>query len=498
MGRFCTPRLTSYQTMHWRGVTGGDMFGMGRAFLRENGLGRARLGALALGEITAHTEDHGSFSRVPGDISVLTPQRLFESAERSAAFLDQAPFLDRARREREEGRDSASKVALGAYLVARLVTQIQEKAGTDEERESFRWQEDSTRRFLADLPQDQAEVAHLQGIVDALSGKGGLSGLRLSLTAYAYYLEHEGRFEEALQVLANAGRTYGGAIPVAESASLALFVGRLNRVLTRWSAANNAYLAAEEAGLDAGDQSAVLLSRLGRANVLRGQGNLPRARAAIEEIVAQAKTPELTEVRGRAYMDLGVVLLVQGQMVESLQAYFQALELTQDSVTQCRILGDMGIIFRDLGVYAAARQAFEIVTESQVSFLIKANAFLELMDLESAAGNRVAFERRRQDASEYTRRMPPSMGVDFRFKLGVGLARFDQLGRARQVLREALDLADQHRLNEWSFRIDGVLGNLDTCPDIPPLTPTMVEAWETPAIAEVASGLQRYTSLAAD
>ena len=63
--------------------------------------------------------------------------------------------------------------------------------------------------------------------------------------------------------------------------------------------------------------------------------------------------------------------------------------------------------------------------------LVRANAFLELMDLESSVGNRVAFERFRVAAEEHDGRMSPSMAVDYQYKVGIGLGRLGQLRRAR-------------------------------------------------------------------
>jgi hypothetical protein len=50
--------------------------------------------------------------------------------------------------------------------------------------------------------------------------------------------------------------------------------------------------------------------------------------------------------------------------------------------------------------------------------------------------------------------MPPTMGVDYRYKSGLGLARFGQLARAREVWAEGMRLAETHHLNEWYFRLE--------------------------------------------
>jgi hypothetical protein len=83
----------------------------------------------------------------------------------------------------------------------------EESAGA---QEGVLWQLDAVRRHLRELPADSPESAHLHGITDAIPvGSQSLASLRLSLMAYAYFLEHEGRLEEAIEVLALGVRTHG-------------------------------------------------------------------------------------------------------------------------------------------------------------------------------------------------------------------------------------------------------------------------------------------------
>jgi tetratricopeptide (TPR) repeat protein len=370
--------------------------------------------------------------------------------------------------------------------------------GSPDEHEGFGWQLESTRRYLQELSATEPEVAHLCGVLDAVTVESPRphAPLRMSLTAYAYFLEHEGRFEEALEVLALAGRTHGEAVPAREFSALALFTGRLNRLIARWDRANAAYLAAEESGRTSADVEAILRSRLGRAAVLRGQGNLPASRERVEAVLEEVADGSHEHIRGDAFLDLGAVLHRQGLRAEALQATYRAFLHTLDPLQQMRILGDVGTGLAELGEYTVARLALEIVLKSEASFLIRANALVEMMGVESALGNRVSFERRRQEAATLAGRMPPSMSIDYRFKEGVGLTRFGQLARGRALLVEAHELAEEHALNEWYFKIDRVLASLDNCRpvELEPAAPAD-EAY-APVIAEMAIGLREY-SLAA-
>jgi hypothetical protein len=110
------------------------------------------------------------------------------------------------------------------------------------------------------------------------------------------------------------------------------------------------------------------------------------------------------------------------------------------------------------------------------------------MDLESSAGNRVAFERYRGAAEEYGKRMSPRMLVDYQYKLGVGLARFGQTGRARTLLTAALELAERHKLNAWYFNVEEALRELN---------PREVsDLSEAPVVREMEVGLREYAESA--
>ncbi len=406
-----------------------------------------------------------------------------------------APFLERARIEREHDREFPARLALGAYVVARVVDRLLSGLQGVEAQEGFSWQVAAVRRHLADLPSDAPESAHLRGIADAVPNDPiPTPALRLCLTAYAYFLEHEARLDEALDVLGLASRAHGTSVPPAEFAALALFAGRLNRLLARWGAANTCYQRAEDAAASTGDMVTVLRSRLGRAAVVRGQGNLPLSRTMAQEVAGMAERVSLRDVEAMAWADLGAVLELQGCLEDSVKAKYRAFQLTEDSLSRMRVLGDLGIGLLQLKAYASARLAFEIVAASETSFMVRTNAVLELMELESASGNRMAFERNRAQAEASRERMPPSMVADFHFKAGVGMARFGRHKRANEFMTAGLRFAEEHRLNVWYFKFERELKALETqaaseAREPEPATPA---TFESPVVEEVAVGLREY------
>lgn len=426
--------------------------------------------------------------------SAFSPQRLIGPAPDMTGALAHADFLERARQERERDDIAASRVALGGYLVARLINRWLTLADTPREYDAFEWQRSSTRRYVWELDQDRAETRFLRSVLDALDGDSNsrVAACRMALTAYAYFLEHEGRLAEALQIVALAAQTYGDSIPAPDFTSLALFMGRLNRLQAQWETANNAYAAAEESARALGDRVSAFRSQLGRANVLRGQGNLPRARELVEQVIANASGEDCAEVRSGAYADLAFVLDLQGERHEALRANYEAVCLSRDSMNRMRLLGDLGIKLVALGYYAEARVAFEVVAESEASFLVRTNAILELMNIESLALNRMAFERRRQGLRDQVSRMPPSMSVDYHYKVGLGLARFGITERARQAWEQGRALAEQHRLNEWYFRLERLLDGLQGCETLETSTAAPEPADPPAWMAGVSAGLREF------
>jgi tetratricopeptide (TPR) repeat protein len=410
--------------------------------------------------------------------------------------LRHAPFLERARVERDDDREVSARLALAAYVTARLVDRTHEGAADEEGREALAWQVDAVRRHLMDLPPELPETAHLVGILEAVPGAGQApTGLRLGLTAYAYFLEHEARLAEALDVLALAARCHGKGIPAGEFGAIALFAARLHRLQAQWSAANASYAAAEEAGHATGDMVTVLRSRLGRGGVLRGQGNLPACRAVAESVLRSAEELKLRDLQAMACADLSAVLELQGLLTESVQAEYRAFRLSDDEIQRMRYLGDLGIALARIGAFGAARTAFEIVVASQASFLVRTNAVLELMELESGVDNRVAFERFRAEAESVRDRMPPSMMADYLYKVGVGLARFGKLARAREVLSEGLRQTEASGLNAWYFRFERTLQGLSGGAPVDTREaglPVSAGLSELPAVQEVALGLREY------
>ena len=190
----------------------------------------------------------------------VSADRLFGPPVPPYSLAEHSPFLERAARERDEGRAAP---ALAAYAAGRLIDRWLAPSNAPAADELAQELE-NLQAHLHELPQQDPETACLSRILGEIDLESTAApGLGRELLAYAAFLEQQGRLEEALQATALAGRAFGAGIAPGEFAECALTAGRLNRLLARWAAAVTCYEAAERTGRERGDLVAALRGRLG-------------------------------------------------------------------------------------------------------------------------------------------------------------------------------------------------------------------------------------------
>ncbi len=417
--------------------------------------------------------------------SNFTARRLFGVP--TPDVLEFVEFLDRSRCERERQHDAEARCALGGYVVARLVASwIELESSSD--REALSWQSEAVHRHVNDLPQDRAEVDHLQGILRALTGRRDFTDLRTALEAFSYFLDHERRAPEALAILPLVTRIHGDPLSPATFTGLALRAGSLYRQRGAWDRSHSAYTAAEEAARCDGDLPRSLRAILGQAWALHGRAEAAGAQAVVERVLAAATGSELEDIRSDAYALMSTLLRVQGHPLPGIEAAYQAARLAKPPLDRWDRLLGLGTALADQGYSTAARMVFQAVLASE-SGSCNNRAHVGLMRLATAAGDRLAFERHRSAVSDagLLTSWTPEMAVGYQFHLGLGLARFRQFARARAAWTDALALAREHGVAQWRLRLEVWLERdpADDQPDNPVVPPEEVP----PVIAEITAWL---------
>lgn len=423
---------------------------------------------------------------------MFTVQQLERAFMNRPAGLRHAALLARAD-EQLAGADGSQRGALGAYLVARLMDRMVGLTGAPCEEQGFRWQSDHTAMYVASLPQDDADAAHLTRIVEATRAAPAerLEVARQALSAYADHLERAGRFDQALDVERLVGLTWRQGIPARDFASLALTIGRLNRHLGRAEPAGAAYDAAMAAAGQAGDEAASLRARLGQAAAWRLEGDVAAAEREVCAVIELADgDPALKSLGGLALAELGAIHAVRGRPVPAVRALLEAVPHFTDVEDRLRTLGELGWILVLLGEREAADAAFRLVELRSANAVIRGRATLGLMELASRADDRVGFQRWRLALLDGFGALPPLMQVEFRYREGAGLARFGRSARARAAWRDAGVLARMHEFPGWASRISNALEQLGAG------APPFAEPPSPPELADLADDLRALVALA--
>jgi tetratricopeptide (TPR) repeat protein len=378
--------------------------------------------------------------------------------------LSHAVFLERATQHPTTSPEV--RLGQGAFLVLRLLDLLATDHEVPVTRDAFQYQWAATDRYCRELGVGFPEAAHLQGLVRTAGDAHGRPDVRLlapALLAYAHFLEDEGHYDEAADIVLTTLHVGGARMTSADRIAAELRLGRVRRKVMRWEEAEAAYGEAGRLAGEAGDSFSVLLSRLGRVNVLHFRGNLAEAERQYWGILEDARAGGHQEAEARGEHGLGSVLTARGQAAEAVPHFWRCFELYQDQSSKLRALQDLGFALLTLGEVASAETALLQVVQCGAAPDSHNNALIELMHCASFRRDRVGFERWREKCEEKLDVMAPNMRADFLLKAGIGLARFGQFPKAGRLMEQALGIASEHRLHRLEFQIERIKNGLRDC-----------------------------------
>ena len=380
------------------------------------------------------------------------------------AGLPHAIFLHRLAGASEP---SALEPRLGraAFVALRLVDLLGSEHATLHP-DAFHYQYVATLRCCRDLPPGSTETSHLLGLVRGTADAFGQhsAGLVLpALFAYAHFLEDEMRLEEALDVLDTLLQLGDGKLVPGDAVGARLRRARVYRKLNEFDAAERSYAEGGALAAAIGDKHSELLSRIGRAHATTGRGNLAEAELALRGVLADAETAGDLDAQALAHQAVAVVLSTSGRPSEAIPHEWRAFQLCEDSSSRMRILSDLGIMLLRVGDVDGAERALTEIVRRGAARDVLDNAMIELMHCASFRRDRVGFERWRERCEARQENMPPNVLVDYLLKAGIGRARFGQLERAERLLANALRIAEEAGLHEFTFRIERIKTGLRDC-----------------------------------
>ena len=377
--------------------------------------------------------------------------------------LSHVVFLERAAREQDSAQ---SKFGQAAFLVLRLVDVLGARMASPTADHLFGYQAAATGRYCEENLAPGPHTDQLLEIVRAASyahRRHQPGYIATSLLALTRSLQEEARSPEATDVLDTLERVAGSALDTPSAISTALLRARVERESSRFDSADVAYERAGALARAAGDRAAMLYSRIGRANVLWGRGNLADAERAYRGILADATADGLDQHVAEAEHGLGVMLGARGQVPDAVPHLWRAFVCYTDEYKRMRCLHDLGFSLTKLGEIDSAERAFHFVSEHAPESHEALDARVDLMHCASFRRDRLAFERWRAECAQYLSRMAPNQLADYHLKLGIGLARFGRFDRAAAELNQALLIARAHGLHEFEFRIERIAAGLGGC-----------------------------------
>ncbi len=363
------------------------------------------------------------------------------------------PFLERA-----SGGGDQRGHALGAFLTLRLIDRIAEAPGAAKS-ESLAYQVRACATYLGELVPTTEEVSHLREIVHVARSVQETGNKRLlwaPLQAFAYWLEQELRLEESIDALDSALRLEN-ASAIHEKIATQLQRGGVLRLAGKFDESQAAYTVAGQLANLAGDWHSVMVSRIGHAKILQKTGDLPRAEQVLREVLGTAVERGDAPIEARASHDLSVNMHLMSRRNEAVPLALRAYELYDEPMLRARAVNDLGTFLKELGHYAAARDAFLLVLRTQPTPEFRMHTAIELLELAALVQDRVGFSRWRRELNGIESVLPPSEHVDLKLKLGAGVASFGNHDEGIAHLEHAIVLAEEHKLAQKLFEAERVL-----------------------------------------
>jgi tetratricopeptide (TPR) repeat protein len=266
---------------------------------------------------------------------------------------------------------------------------------------------------------------------------------------------------------------------------------RVYRKLNEFDAAEQSYAEGGTLAAAIGDTHSELLSRIGRANTVMGRGNVAAAELSLREVLFDAERLADADAQARAHQGIAVVLSTRGEPAEAIPHEWRAFQLYEDGLSRMRVLSDLGVMLLIVGDVDGAEHALTEITRHGASQDVVDNAYIELMHCASYRRDRVGFERWREQCDARRESMPPNILVDYMLKAGIGRARFGLLDRAERLLADALRLAEEAGLHEFTFRIERIKAGLRDC-DCPEAAAE--SDFQSEAVREVSAALAHLPS----
>ena len=279
------------------------------------------------------------------------------------------------------------------------------------------------------------------------------------LFAYARTLDLDARYDLAADVYATVAALADPTVHADVVGDAYMRLGYCHRMVGRFDDARVAYAVARQLAAAAGDEVKVLRGRVAEGNLARAAGNLPRAEAVLDAVIAEAAALGLTEVRAIALHDRATVAHARGDSETAVRLLHAALEDAQSPIARDRLLGDIAVAFGSLGARESARDALLVLSATAQDQRTRWLAAINLLELAALDGAELVFEQYRRQLERVA--LPVDLEASLHLFVGQGLRAFGRTDAARAALARAHGVATACGLNQLAFEAEAALDALE-------------------------------------
>ena len=296
----------------------------------------------------------------------------------------------------------------------------------------------------------------LLGALDAMRVPGQRTDVvRGHLLAYAKRLQ----FDAGWRLAGDVFHTFVESRPPhdvsADTMEAAFQCGYCFRMAGDIDEAARAYDLGEAIAVAARDTYGMLRARVCQAKLTAHRGNLPRAEAELDAVIAAAEAAECGRALSLALTDRMAVAGRRGQFETAATFGYRALRCCEDDLERDRILSDLATALGDAGQRQASRDAHLVLSVTARDQSVAWLSTLNLLDLAVGDGSEVEFERYRRALAGVA--LPASQRAHYHLIVGTGHERFGRRRAAAAAYRAAVTHAEECGANDLLMRAEAAL-----------------------------------------
>jgi tetratricopeptide (TPR) repeat protein len=356
-----------------------------------------------------------------------------------------------------EESDSGWRGVSAGLVVMRLVDQWIEDGPSRSRTDT--WAVGAVREAVAQIVESTPTRRILTSIVDVMVSSTAIDmhAICPRLMAYGQSLEYEAKWSLAADVyqaiVAHAHPVEDSDLAIAAHLQMAFCL----RTMGDLESASAMYYKASQLAFAANDLIGVLRGRLGDAKIAMAKGNLPQADLIVSETIAEAETHKLTEIQSRALNDRSHIAGLRGDYDRLIRYAYRSLEIAPVQRDRDRILNNIATAFRYLGLSDVARDSYLVLAATAQEQYVRWIAGLNLMELAAEQQSELQFDRYRRDFESVE--LTPFLRATYLLHVGRGYHALGQAATGVPYLKQAVEVASKHQLNQLAFEAETALAD---------------------------------------